>query len=376
MNNNEKFMVLSPREEPYNTIYAQMLLPGGCSVATVANREIESLQLLLSKYRCKLIASNYDIATESDVVNRTFLYLYHPDPTRTPAPSEENVCIFFEDSGYLDNVDLKVSNSEEADRKIYTHDTIVVRFPGCIVPEEHPLIKEIFELPVYEATYTNRLFMIEKYSQGSFNLTSFKFSSSIDVDIDLNYNDNFKAIDQTIRDSIDKEHKGIVILHGEPGTGKTSYIKWLIQSAKKRVIFLPQNLVNELTSPGFISFVMNYCKNSILVIEDAESVLVSRGVISSVTETNSAISNILNISDGLLSDIFNIQIIATLNCPLEQIDPALRRKGRIIAEYEFKKLSAKKARKLSQKLGHDMPIKEATLLTDIFNYKAASPTAP
>ena len=35
------------------------------------------------------------------------------------------------------------------------------------------------------------------------------------------------------------------------------------------------------------------------------------------------------------------QIIATFNCDLTTIDPALLRKGRLIANYEFNKLDVK-----------------------------------
>jgi predicted AAA+ superfamily ATPase len=35
-----------------------------------------------------------------------------------------------------------------------------------------------------------------------------------------------------------KEDKGIVLLHGLPGTGKTTYLRYLIGRIKKRVLFV------------------------------------------------------------------------------------------------------------------------------------------
>ena len=45
------------------------------------------------------------------------------------------------------------------------------------------------------------------------------------------------------------------------------------------------------------------------------------------------------------------QIIATFNCDLTSIDPALLRKGRLIANYEFNQLDIDSAKALSEKLG-------------------------
>ena len=46
------------------------------------------------------------------------------------------------------------------------------------------------------------------------------------------------------------------------------------------------------------------------------------------------------------------QIIATFNCDLKSIDPALLRKGRLIANYEFNQLDISSAKILSEKLGY------------------------
>ena len=37
-----------------------------------------------------------------------------------------------------------------------------------------------------------------------------------------------------------------VLLYGKPGTGKTSYIRFLIASLKKNIIFLPPNMASAI----------------------------------------------------------------------------------------------------------------------------------
>ncbi|MEI7525988.1 MAG: AAA family ATPase [Mariniphaga sp.] len=182
------------------------------------------------------------------------------------------------------------------------------------------------------------------------------------LSIDDNYNDDFKQIHQTILKRLSKKNdKGLVLLHGKPGTGKTSYIRFLISSVKKSVIFLPPNMANAITNPDLISILIDN-PNSIFVIEDAENIVVDRE-----KNGNSPVSALLNISDGLLSDCLNIQVICSFNTDISKIDNALMRKGRLIAKYEFKELDVPKAQALSTKLGFNSSINSSMTLTAIYN---------
>lgn len=183
-----------------------------------------------------------------------------------------------------------------------------------------------------------------------------------DIDITLNYNDDFQPIDEIISKRLSEPNeKGIILLHGEPGTGKTSYIRHLISQTKKTIIFVPHTMAHALTSPDFISLLLDN-RNSILVIEDAENIIVDRN-----RDGQSPVSAILNLSDGLLSDCLNLQIICTFNSDFTKIDSALTRKGRLIARYEFNKLLPSKANRLAEKLGVDICYQKPVSLTDIYN---------
>ncbi len=181
-----------------------------------------------------------------------------------------------------------------------------------------------------------------------------------ELDLERFYNDDFRQVDAILKQRLNQHNdKGIVLLHGLPGTGKTTYLRYLVGTLNKRVLFVSPSVAENLTDPLFMDLLIEN-PNAVLVIEDAENILKDRKL-----DSRSSVSNLLNLSDGLLSDCVNVQVICTFNCSLALIDPALMRKGRLIARYEFGKLSLEKSQILSDSLGHQSLIDEPMTLAEI-----------
>jgi len=182
--------------------------------------------------------------------------------------------------------------------------------------------------------------------------------------LDLFYEDDFAGVHDTIIRRLNKkDDKGIVLLHGLPGTGKTTYLRYLVGKIKKRVLFIPPDMAAQIANPELVRLLIDH-PNSILVIEDAENIIMQRQ-----PGADSAVSNLLNISDGLLSDFLNVQIVCTFNSNMSMVDKALLRKGRLIASYEFGKLSINKARQLNEHLGNKSLIHQPMTVSEIINQK-------
>ena len=80
----------------------------------------------------------------------------------------------------------------------------------------------------------------------------------IKLDIGLFYGEDFKETDELIRKRLNKKNdKGIVLLHGLPGAGKTTYLRYLIGKIKKRVLFLSPSVAGNLMNPDFIELLTN-----------------------------------------------------------------------------------------------------------------------
>lgn len=118
-----------------------------------------------------------------------------------------------------------------------------------------------------------------------------------------------------------------------------------VKEQEKHFIYVPGDMINDLTSPRLLPFLIRW-KNVLLIIEDAE------GSLSRTRTSSQSVANLLNLSDGLLSDGIHVQILATFNCPLTSLDSALLRPGRLIAQYCFPStLSIENAHSIAESIG-------------------------
>lgn len=264
-------------------------------------------------------------------------------------------------------ITLKIDDVVVCIELIFTNSDCVVIY---VSNHKNDIILNFFtndmkEFKKHEEIKDNTFYTISSGSYG-FELTSMtikKIDNEYITFLD-NYNDDFFDADKVIKDSIEEGKRGLMLLHGIPGSGKTSYIKHLITyGPKRKIVYVPTHLASAIANPEFMGFVKDNLTNAVLVIEDAEQVLLSR---EDGESHKAAVSNLLNMTDGILADALNILIIATFNTDTSNIDQALLRKGRLLLSYKFDKLSKEKTNALTMKL-FAKPSTEEMTLAEIYN---------
>lgn len=192
--------------------------------------------------------------------------------------------------------------------------------------------------------------------------TQKKTFDNIPINLEDSYNEGFATFHQHLEESL-RAGNGLILLHGLPGTGKTTYIKYLSSMIDRDFVFIPEVLADSINSPELLPVLLKL-KRPIIVIEDAEKMLVSRS-----KSMNNSVSSILNLSSGILGDYINASVICTFNCDLQTIDKALLRKGRLIGNWEFGELDIDRCRKIAASHGVEMEITKPITVSEILNHK-------
>jgi hypothetical protein len=241
-------------------------------------------------------------------------------------------------------------------------------------PESQDVIKMFKECQI-EKIETISIGMVS-FDDGSFYVKDFDLKEkTTDLQLlDEHYGDGFTEFNEKLLKRLAEDTKGLTLFHGVPGSGKTTFIRYLLRKLKEinkdnNILYFPPTMVGSITDPNFINFISDWVMDSkgknYLLIEDAEPLLESRDM-----TRNIGITNLLNLTDGLLNDILNVQIIATFNTQLSNIDKALLRPERLMARKEFQALSIEKGKILASKIdiNPDLITKKMTL-ADIYALK-------
>lgn len=162
----------------------------------------------------------------------------------------------------------------------------------------------------------------------------------------------------------------LVILHGPPGTGKTHFVRGLISEASGCVFFLLRTEdIPTMTGPTMLRHLLEVRdiageKPIVFVIEDADSVLATRMV-----DNAAGLSTLLNMTDGLYGDVFDVRVVATTNAKNLEIDKALRRKGRILRSVEIDALPIEDATRVLRRVTGDQTATASgpMLLADVYD---------
>lgn len=149
-------------------------------------------------------------------------------------------------------------------------------------------------------------------------------------------------------------HKLTYILHGLPGTGKTSLIKAIASEFNMNICVVNINSVSDSSLEEALSTAPD---NSIILIEDFDSSPVTKDRDEKQSKGSGeklsflTLTGLLNSLDGIVPMDNNIVFMTTNH--LDKIDPALTRKGRVDYILEMNELSPETIKKHSEFLYPD-----------------------
>ena len=140
----------------------------------------------------------------------------------------------------------------------------------------------------------------------------------------------------------------VLVLYGEPGTGKTTFIKMLLEQIgfeNDRTVSIVDT-PGVMNSPEMVNSIYTSKTGDIFVFEDVDKHLYSR------EDGNEIMNGLLNATEGLASPDVKI-IISTNIIKLSKIDSALIRDGRCYKTLEFVKLTPEQQDSVLNYIGKD-----------------------
>lgn len=183
--------------------------------------------------------------------------------------------------------------------------------------------------------------------------------------IDNSFYPWLKGID--LKDYIDSyinSSESILLLFGQPGTGKSNLLKYLLHYTQESALITYQDNIRDL-DVMFSSFLKG--NEKYLIIEDADEFLVKR------EQGNTAMKRLLNVTDGLTSNR-NKKVIFTTNLTsTSSIDPALLREGRCYDQVYFSAYSKEEALAVASilEIPEESLVNEKYTLAELFAIKTA-----
>lgn len=170
-------------------------------------------------------------------------------------------------------------------------------------------------------------------------------------------------------DGFSASESKILLLQGDVGTGKSSYLRDMLKCRgwdNERLYIVDHTLVYK--NEGLGDYLRGLPDESVVVFEDADMMLMKR------TDGNEIMSTVLNSTSGIATT--NVRLIFTTNLPnLKSVDTAFLRPGRTFRIMEFKGMSHQQARDVRQYMGKDpgdLTLDRDYTLAEAINYEEIS----